>query len=311
MPVCLFLAAGCVKELVPEKDGYEPKVAVWAILDPAGNMVVLTAGNRGIQEEDRVNYSDAEFMIFEDSVWKETLSAQIIGTDSLSHTFHFKPQRDRLYQLQIRASGLQINASVKMIPPLVKPDTILLSKGENARLSITLMDESQYRDAYQFNVLICQHGVLTDTSSNAVLDPDFTLVKKYAKYDEPSLVYNLRLFNNALESDYTFPVIDDLFNGKKRSFLFAVENPVSDVLFIPRADDPGTADKLTCNRRYVLVKSRKICPEYYNFLVSENANGSIFGTPYFNPTNVYSNVEGGLGLIAAKSDRTDTVWVKK
>ena len=71
------------------------------------------------------------------------------------------------------------------------------------------------------------------------------------------------------------------------------------------------SNKLICNKQYVLIRCRKISPDYYKYIVSESKNSAIFGTPYFNPTNVYCNLFGGLGLMGAMTERTDTVWIRK
>ena len=124
------------------------------------------------------------------------------------------------------------------------------------------------------------------------------------------LNYNFLGLNNYGISKLTYPVTDNLFNGKNRTFLFTLQNPVSNIFYIPR-NSILVSDKLICTKQYVLIRCRNISPDYCKFIISENTNSAIFGTPYFNPTNVYSNIIGGLGLIGGMTERTDTVWIRK
>jgi hypothetical protein len=208
---------------------------------------------------------------------------------------------------------LDISGTILMPNPFSKPDNIKLTQGDNAQLTYTLTDDITFNDAYQFNVEIYHSGLLIDTATNDTINKSYFFSTFYDKFDEPTLDYNFLGLNEILPGQYTFPVGDNLFNGKKKAFLFSLQNPVTDIFYRFRIPviKGLISDKLICKKQYVLIKCRKISPEYYKFLVSENKNNAIFGTPYFNPTNVYSNINGGLGLMAGVAERTDTVWIRK
>ena len=86
------------------------------------------------------------------------------------------------------------------------PDStaLYLNKGENARLKYSITDNALRDDAYQFDVKVYFRGVLKDTADNSILNADFKLIRKFDKYDEPSLVYNFAGLGNSVISDYTF-----------------------------------------------------------------------------------------------------------
>jgi hypothetical protein len=307
----LLLLNGCVRELVPTQNDYQAKVVVWAILDPNKNIRVITSSNRGLSDNDVVNIPEIDIMVYEDGVLIENLTSSAISSDTVSHFFSFKPEPNHNYTLRLSNISTEIKGSTFMMPIPDLP-VLDLTKGENARLKYSITDNALRDDAYQFDVKVYFRGVLRDTADNSILNADFKLIRKFDKYDEPSLVYNFAGLGNSVISDYTFPVNDDLFNGKTKDFLFSVQNPVSDEVFVQREGTNGLiSDKLISSKRYIIIKCRKIAPEYYSFMLSEGKNNAIFGTPYFNPTNLFTNVNGGLGLVAAVNERVDTVWIKK
>lgn len=303
----------CVKELIPENNGYKPEAVIWAILSPDSNIQIISSGNRGMNVSDVVNIDGIDFFLYEDSVKVSTLFSQTIKSEPQTHTFNYKPKPGKFYILRLFNQKYDISSSLRMISRITKPDTIELSKGENAILKYTITDEELKEDAYQFDVNIIHIGELIDTSNNHTITSGFVYSKKYDRYDEPSLIYDLPILEPITKEEFTFPVNDNLFDGKKKTFLFGLSNPVTKSIFVPRSPttDVSVSDKLNCTKRYVVIKCRKISPDYYLFYNSENKNNGIFGTPYFNPTNVYSNIKGGLGLMAAFSERSDTVMVFK
>jgi len=308
--ISVFLS-GCVKELVPAQNDFQAKVVVWAILDPSKNIQVITSGNRGLAENNVVNVPEIDIMIYEDGVLIENLPSRAINSDTQSYFFSFKPEPSRNYTLRLLNSSMEIKGST-FIMPIPDIPIMDLTKGENARLKYSIIDNLLRDDAYQFDVKVHCRGVLRDTSNNSIIDANFELIRKFDKYDEPNLEYTFAGLGSFLITDYTFPVKDDLFNGKAKDFLFSVQNPVSDEVFVPRNGSNGSiSDKLSSSRRFILVKCRKISPEYYNFILSEGKNNAIFGTPYFNPTNLFTNISGGLGLVACVHERSDTLWIKK
>jgi len=309
----LLALGGCVNELVPTTNGYKPAVVVWAILSADSTIDVITSGNRGLEITDVVNLSNVNMYIYDNGVLADTKLSASITSDTITHRFNIKPESNHTYTLKILTKDKEISASVELPFPLTKPDDIKLSQGVSAQLEYTISDDINFEDAYQFDVIVHYFGVLTDTSNNSVIQSNYSFTKKYDKYDEPSLNYNLLGLNNLTLSNYTFPVSDNLFNGKQKTFLFNVQNQVSDLYFIPRniIKGPPVSDLFKSKRQFVFIKCRKITAEYYKFFVSENKNNAIFGTPYYNPTNVYSNISGGLGLMAGMNERYDTVWIRK
>lgn len=309
----LLLASGCVRELIPENNGYKPKPVIWAIFNLDSTVSITTSGNTGIDKNDFVYMPDASMFLYEDGIKVDSLLSQSITGSRQVHSFTIKPKSFKIYNLIITNKTTSLSGQFKMPGTLIKPLEIKLTQGENAQLTYTLFDDVSFNDAYQFMVEIHHIGSLVDTATTDTINKSYSFINYYTKYDEPSINTNFLGINPPSPSTFTFPVTDNLFNGKNKSFLFTLQNPVSNIFMRFRTPVVGSAisDKLICTKQYVLIKCRKISPEYYKFINSENKNNDIFGTPYFNPTNVYSNISGGLGLIAGMTERTDTVWIRK
>lgn len=309
----LLIISGCVKDLIPENNGYQPKVAVWAILNPDSLVSVITSGNRGLTDDDVVNIPFIDMILYENGLQVDRLPAQSISSETKIHRFKTKPAQFKTYALKITNFNTEILAFVQMPNKLLKPEEIKLSQGENAQLIYTITDDISFADAYQFDVEICHYGILRDTATSEVIDSNYFYFYPFNSYDEPALNYNILGLNNKSLNEYTFPVNDNLFNGKKKTFIFTVYNPVSNRFLIRKNKNSNypVSDELMAVKQYALIKCRKISPDYYKFLISENRNNAIFGTPYYNPTNVYSNISGSLGLMAGMTERTDTVWIRK
>lgn len=309
----LLLASGCVRELIPVNNGYKPKPVIWALFNLDSTVSIITSGNTGIDNDNVVNMPNATMYIYENGVKVDSLLSQnITGTHQL-HMFKIMPKSFKNYKLVISNKTTSLSGEFQMPNTLLKPLEIKLTQGENAQLTYTLFDDVSFNDAYQFLVEIHHFGLLIDTATTDTINKSYSFINYYTKYDEPSLNTNFLGINPPSPSVFTFPVTDNLFNGKNKSFLFTLQNPVSNIFMRFRTPVVGAPirDKLICTQQYILIKCRKISPEYYKFINSENKNNDIFGTPYFNPTNVYGNINNGLGLIAGMTERADTVWIRK
>ena len=306
----LLILSGCVKELIPETNGYKAKPVVWAILNSDSTVAIITSGNQGLEDNNEVNILNINMFLYENGVKVDSLLAQKITNNSQTHHFKITPINTKTYTLNISNKDMEISGSTFIPSLLPKPFEIKLTQGEIAQLTYTVADNFWSVDAYQFDVEIYHYGMLTDTATDDTLNTSYSFTKPFDKYDEPTLNYNFLGLNNYGISKLTYPVTDNLFNGKNRTFLFTLQNPVSNIFYIPR-NSILVSDKLICTKQYVLIRCRNISPDYCKFIISENTNSAIFGTPYFNPTNVYSNIIGGLGLIGGMTERTDTVWIRK
>ncbi len=307
----LCFLSGCIKELNPDNNGYVAKPILWAILNTDSALVLEISGNKGMDDKDFLETTIMDMFLYEDGILVDQLKNQVIQSDSQSYQFLYKPKASKLYTLKLTNQAQEIQGSTYTPSTSAKPDEMILTQGDNAQLKYTLSDDLSHVDYYQFSVEIYNFGTLTDTATNDTLNKAYIFTRKFDKFEEPSLSFNFLGFNTI--ETYTYPISDHLFNGKKKTFLFALQNPVSPIFYRPRVilGKIPVSDKLVCTKQFLLVKCRKISSDYYKFIISANEAPAIFGTPFYQPTNVYTNVVGGLGLLGASTERSDTVWIKK
>lgn len=315
LPFCfalLLLLIGCIKELTPNKNGYVAKPVFWAILNPDSSFKLISGGNRGMADENYVNLYPVTIHLYENGTLLAQLNNLKISSDSQTHFFKVKPGFMKNYTLKILHQGTEMMATVKVPSKMPPPNDVILSPGEHSQLIVTIVDDIALSDAYQFKVRMKRTGILVDTATLDTLQRNYFLIHYYDKFDEPNLSFDYLGLNPPLASDFTFPVNDNLFNGKSKSFIFSIQNPgKNEYLVLREKSSPPVSDKFLVKQQYIEIVCRKLAPEYYKFMASEVKSNAIFGTPYFNPANLYSNIEGGLGLFAAVSERRDTVWIIK
>lgn len=92
----LLIISGCVKELIPETNGYIAKTVVWAILNPDSAIAIITSGNQGLEENDEVNISNIDMFLYEDGVKVDSLLSQKIINTNQIHKFKITPKTQKL-----------------------------------------------------------------------------------------------------------------------------------------------------------------------------------------------------------------------
>ena len=308
-----IIFGSCIKELEIENSGYNKKIVVWAIINIDSNISIDVSGNRGVKPEDTLSTEIADVFLYENNILVKKLINETISGSLKTIDFKVKAANGNNYRIEISNAQLNIFSQIKTSEPLPKPD-ITLTKGENAQLKFTIADNATYSEAYRFDLKTYYIGTLYDSLQRKILDSNYVFSRKFDKFDEPSLNYNvITSYQNQLQN-YTFPVKDVLFNGKNKTFLFYLSNPVSNNIYVSSGktlNGQEIRNILICKKRFVLIKCLKISDEYYQFLITESKNNAIFGTSYYNPVNLYSNIIGGLGLMASQCERSDTVWVLK
>lgn len=308
-----IIFSSCIKELEIERSGYQKKIVLWAILSIDSNINAVISGNRGVKSEDTLTKQAIDILLYENNLLIKTINSAIISSIPDTINFGVKALKGKNYKIIIEHSQYGISSEVATSEVLSSP-SISLTKGENAQLRYSITDNSNFKEAYRFDLKSYYFGILYDTLLNKVIDSNYFHTKKFDKFDEPSLNYNvINTFQNQLQN-YTFPVSDILFNGKSKTFVFYLSNPISNNIFVSSGKTSNGKDirnVLVCKKRFVLIKCLKISDEYYQFLITESKNNAIFGTSYYNPVNLYSNVNGGLGLMATQCEKSDTIWVLK
>lgn len=311
--IVAIVLSSCVKELEIINSGYKGKIVLWSMLNIDSTIKVTVSVNKGVKLNDTLPILIADVLLYKEENLIKKLNSVNITTLPQTLDFNVKSLQNSKYKIEVICPWYNIFASTKTNEKTKKP-TIELSKGESAQLKYSIEDNPDNFDAYRFDLKIYNYGILYDTLFENVIDSNYMYIKKFDKFDEPSLNYNLITSYQNGQQNYTFPVSDLLFNGKPKTFIFFINNPVSSNIFVPSGktkNDNNIRNILVSNKRFAIISCIKISEDYYKFFSTENKNNAIFGTSYYNPINLFSNVQGGLGLMASQYQRTDTIWVIK
>lgn len=177
-------------------------------------------------------------------------------------------------KLNIDAEGLpSVNAQAIFPNFLDSIKLELLNKTENYEFRLKFKDMFSQADYYWLSI---EHQ-LVDTLKDSLIEKIETNLLSNSPY-----VFNSDLTNpNAPYRLFT----DQGFNGQTISIDFS-----SDFAQFEKQNEHTKA--------YVLVSFHHISPEAYEFLKSLAQNKNIFGGPLSSPTNLYTNIENGLGILA-------------
>ncbi|MCC6720793.1 MAG: DUF4249 family protein [Bacteroidia bacterium] len=311
--IAAIVLSSCIKELEISNSGYKGKIVLWSILNIDSSIKATIAVNKGVKPSDTLSGIIANILLYKEENLIKKLNSVNISSIPQTFDFNINALPNSTYKIEIVSPEFNILANTQTYIKTKEP-TIELSKGESAQLKYSIEDNLNNFDAYRFDLKIYNYGILYDSLFDKVIDSNYLYIKKFDKFDEPSLNYNLITSYQNGQQNYTFPVNDVLFNGKLKTFIFFIANSVSSNIFIPSGktkNDNIIRNILVCNKRFAVINCIKISEDYYKFFSTENKNNAIFGTSYYNPINLFSNVQGGLGLMASQYHRTDTIWVIK
>lgn len=156
------------------------------------------------------------------------------------------------------------------------------------RGEVTLHDPDSTQDYYMIAVQF-NRPVIVDT----IFLPD-TVIFQYAFLRRDILQFVIFDFGPVRSSlpgiMHGFAFTDYVFNGRDYTFRWYAVNPMMDTVF---------------------VQLYRINKDLYDFLESFSRMEMINNNPFAQPMNVYTNVDGGLGLVGALSYKEDTLIISE
>ena len=253
---------------------------------------------------------------FRDSVWKIHLSKSrfILDTststnlenatisildqnaniiDTLHHVDNgfyigFKSPNNGPYMLNVKTSLNENINSTSILPntvPAFIADTLSYVNSGKNRLQISLNFDDPITDEnyFEIGVYMKKRKMSVNTNSNGQTDTNYSLISKWMnlKCDDQNIektINNNLIFN------------DKLFNGSNKTLRFDVRNRVKDF-----SNDPS--NKILNFDIYFM----NICSSLYHFHKSLKNHVNSSGDPFSQPTQVYSNINNGIGVFAGAS----------
>jgi hypothetical protein len=196
------------------------------------------------------------------------------------------PKPDHTYTIEVTTQDYAMVTSSYVQPSLVHPTGFEYKKlgpladseippmdgGENVSLRVSFLDPPG-DDYYEIVVKIAW-----DTSSYHQ-----TAGSLYLDMIDPPY----RKLEHRYSGTPGFILSDERFDGQEASFLFKSE------YYFHRDFRTGEVEKTP---KYYWVEVRHPSREYYEYAVTHLLQINTYGDPYAQPTKVFTNIEGGLGL---------------
>lgn len=222
--------------------------------------------------------------LFEDSLWhvkngiynssvylecNATYELEIVLNDQLVHTADIIPEKPFIENIE-RVDRAGVDADGYQFEKAI----------------VTLQDPGNSEDYYEVRL-----GLLSSNGKSKNLYP----------YTEEDLI----LINEGLPFFYSsaYPFSDELFNGSIQEISFNYYTPKKSINDSVSEQYPDYC---------LIVEVRKTSRDYYlfrrSFLIQQHAKYPDFWDGLGNPVSLYSNVNGGLGIFAAYSSVTDTIY---
>ncbi|MEM6347362.1 MAG: DUF4249 domain-containing protein [Bacteroidota bacterium] len=256
---------------------YEPEVVVNAQFTPGKNWEVYLTQSRALGDTTIRWISDAEVLLFENGVLHDSLVELSLGKYGGTQS----PIAGKCYRIEVRIVDEVVSAE-DCIPLTVMIDSTRYTIGR----SFSINDNPYQEQSIYFR----------DPDS---VDNFYEVLGSWEQSDDPSALAE------GYQS-YFFPLVNDHFFADP---LFAGENHV----FISRTEGSRTVDINGCytpSSVDIWVILRTTSETYYRYrkswtrqlfnrnIIFESVDG-IYDLMFLSePQNVYSNVEGGLGVFA-------------
>jgi hypothetical protein len=209
----------------------------------------------------------------------------------------------REYKLLVKAPGMPDASASTFIP-----DRVRIEEMDTSRL---IMPPDLYHPDHNWVRLICNLR-FTDPG----FESNYYMVSVSRKpgngqflsniwFDSHDIIVEEKLSNE--NGIYAIAFSDKAINGTKYSFQVLLD---TDLFGMPFWDDRSRYDGIpypTENKKTIYIKLYSITNEYFRFLHSMNQYKKNYENPLSEPVMIYSNIEGGLGILGGAAVSCDSL----
>ncbi len=328
------IISGCHKDiLLYDNEKFEPELVIFTTLIPGQQIrALITKSALPKQLDSTIFIDDAIVEVYKDDNFIGKLKFYPMRIDTSIYTFGDDPtihyqyeQKEAYYRSDfVVETGHKYTLKVSAIGKTVEKEVVLPEK--NTKTDVTLSNLIMYDTMHLDNGYIdCNFKFTPDVvindipgknyyvflfyTSNYVFDFDTvtyeygdTIVKKYKFYtdisgsdglaDIQSVYCTLPLENRLI---YTSILNDDLFSNQ--SYRLKADYILTDATI--------KEDELV----KIYYQTYTVSEDYFKYFVSENKNSSSSDNPFVEPVNIYSNLDGALGVISAINVATDSIII--
>jgi len=284
----ILLLAGCEKKLEYQITNQEPQIVMYAFPMPDSTLQLHASYSTQIlSTNDYDKIEDLEYMVAVNGVNQINdqypPEAEWVNIPEIKNKIN-----DTIQITYLLKDGTSITGSTTIPLPvsILNLDTAKTSyindEGDNEnmlRCTLELNDPESVDNYYQIRV---DH--IQDLSS---VPP----VKHTIDYIKEDKVFLIRDDESVLLTDVDFlgTFTDHLFNGSNNKINFLIP------------------EKYLKQNAGFIVYLYSLTPEYYQFLRTSLEEEAFRDYPIFEPVNIYSNIENGIGVVAGLSVDTCTI----
>jgi hypothetical protein len=287
LSLLVIISSGCRREIDYELAYPGDRLVINGVISPQRIVTVNISRSNAPSGEapPDLSVTDATVRLYENSLLIETLMHRQKG--QYESPSGFKTQPGKQYTLQVTASGFPpAETSPAIVPDDFVLENYLYRTGIKfylnpskpaAEVEITIQDPAGTVDFYQIEV--------TGIYNNENFDLSNWLVGETEEAKQPCTL----LTNNSVIYR------DNCFNGTTYRSIIGVETSG----FITEQGNPELKE---VNYQKLRVRLQRISADYYRYLETADLNEGI-ELAFFEPSFLYSNVKGGLGIWAAANEK--------
>jgi hypothetical protein len=274
-----------------------------SIINPDSVIRVYAGRTTGILNRETSFIDDATVLIYENDILFDTLSPETNGR----YSSYKKPSIGKQYTVKVIKDGMLTGSTIIPDSTKLSEPKIEFPTGYDAvnqqyfgELTFTIDDDPDIENFYEviifiktFNNLTNSYYYFYENDLNYVLTPD-------------------KIVQNEGDWDYSPTTIffsDKLFNGKKQQLAFSIAGGyiTPDGIWISPLAEDGYILLRCISKEYYLYRKYYTRHAYNANIHSDGIQNLLFTGE---PLDMYSNIDGGLGVVAAFSSTTSKIEKK-
>jgi hypothetical protein len=288
----IFLFAACQKEVEVKLPESSYKLVLNSILSSDSVVKVLVSRSKKLYVDDVANLkiNNAVVSLYEDNDFIEILPR---FEDGVYKSLNFKPQIGKEYKVIVRAPGYTDAVAKETIIQQAEINNItfqdsalILEQQMMAKVSFDIVDVPGTKNYYELSIQSFFYNYNFNPNTGQIIDSTKLPIPAYLTITDEALKENYE--GSGLDGGnyyYTdaLAFTDKFFDGKN----FKVN-----VYF---SSYQANVDTLT-------IRIKSMTKSYYEYKRSVNLQSSVGSNPFSEPVRVFTNVEGGLGILGSYTE---------
>lgn len=276
--ICIVMSASCTRVIEIDMENTQPLPVINALINPDSIWQISLTRSRNILE---ISYyapiPNAEVTILDDNgVLIETL--QYVSDQYFRYKYRGSstPMENGLFRVSVKMEDGQVLSAKSQIPVPVPIESVeidsskFIINGDDIEMAVVFNDPPKEKNYYTIKILRSAYYLNNEDTIRFVEDVYYEPVN-------PKFEIDVSNGNGTLISD-------NLFNGDVYEFRLKIK-PYYNM---------GTTENLK-------VGLLSVSEEYYKYFFSINLQSGNSEDPFAQPTQVFSNIENGIGIFAGYS----------